>query len=121
MQLVQIWRVKFTRADCASGIPNYGVFGFEYDTDPTSMFLPSYPLLNNAPSNWSTVDLDQGIVQLVHGKVRGYGGLSVNSLINSLKNIVYPHLKKDLIWIKLYLLALSTFMQDMIDNIYAQS
>ena len=36
------------------------MFGFEYDdTDPTSMFLPSFPPLNNAPSNWSTVDLDQ--------------------------------------------------------------
>ena len=30
---------------------DYGVFGF----DPTSMFLPSFPPLNNAPSNWSTV------------------------------------------------------------------
>ena len=39
---------------------DYGVFGFEYDdTDPTSMFIPSFPPLNNAPSNWSTVDLDQ--------------------------------------------------------------
>ena len=38
---------------------DYGVFGFEYDTDPTSMFLPSLPPLNSAPSNWSTVDLDQ--------------------------------------------------------------
>ena len=36
---------------------DYGVFGF--DTDPTSMFIPSFPPLNNAPSNWSTVDLDQ--------------------------------------------------------------
>ena len=39
---------------------DYGVFGFEYDdTDQTSMFIPSFPPLNNAPSNWSTVDLDQ--------------------------------------------------------------
>ena len=39
---------------------DYGVFGFEIDdTDPTSMFLPHFPPLNNAPSNWSTVDLDQ--------------------------------------------------------------
>ena len=39
---------------------DYGVFGFEYDdTDPTLMFIPSFPPLNNAPSNWSTVDLDQ--------------------------------------------------------------
>ena len=40
---------------------DYGVYyGFEYDdTDPTSMFIPSFPPLNNAPSNWSTVDLDQ--------------------------------------------------------------
>ena len=38
---------------------DYGVFGFEYDTDPTSMFIPSFPPLNNPPSNWSTVELDQ--------------------------------------------------------------
>ena len=39
---------------------DYGVFGVEPDnTDPTSMFYPQFPPLNNAPSNWSTVDLDQ--------------------------------------------------------------
>ena len=39
---------------------DYGVFGFELDdTDPTFMFRPRFPPLNNAPSNWSTVDLDQ--------------------------------------------------------------
>ena len=39
---------------------DYGVFGFEIDdTNPTSMFRPSFLSLINAPSNWSTVDLDQ--------------------------------------------------------------
>ena len=44
-----------------------------------------------------------GIFQLVHGKARGCGGLSVTASINSIKNVVYPHLMKNLIWIKLYL------------------
>ena len=68
---------------------DYGVFRFEYDdTDPTSIFIPSFPLLNNAPSNWSTVDLDQPYSRdcpISPWIVRGYGGLSVTSPINSKK------------------------------------
>ena len=94
---------------------DYGVFGVEPDnTNPTSMFYPQFPPLNNAPSNWSTVDLDQPYSRdfPISGKVRGYGGLSVTASINFIKNIiVHPHLMKNLIWIKLYF-ALSTFMQD---------
>ena len=39
---------------------DYGVFGVEPDdTNHTSMFYPHFPPLNDAPSNWITVDLDQ--------------------------------------------------------------
>ena len=49
-----------------------GMFGVTPDnTDPTSMFYPDFPPLNNAPSNWITVDLDKpyslGIRQVGHG------------------------------------------------------
>ena len=72
------------------------------NTNPTSMFYPEFPPLNNAPSNWSAVDLDKPYSRDSQSRlwVRGCGGLSVTSPINSLKDIVYPHLIKNLIWIK---------------------
>ena len=40
---------------------DYGVVGFKLDTDPTSMFHPHFPPLNNAPSNWSIVAILEGL------------------------------------------------------------
>ena len=112
----QVSTVTFDAVKFKSIWDDYGVFGVKPDnTDPTSMFYPHFPPLNNAPSNWSTVDLDEPYSRdfPVSPWKTEYGGLSVTASINCVKNIIVnPHLILNLIWIELYLLALSIFMQD---------
>ena len=80
---------------------DYGVF------DVASENCHEFSPLNNAPSNWSTVDLDQPYSRESPSRpwVREYGKLNVKFPVGSLKGIVvYPHLMKYLImWIKLLL------------------
>ena len=80
------------------------------------MFIPSFPPLNNAPSNWSTVDLDEPysrdcpISPWISERIWTIKCDLTDKFIE--KHHRFPTAEDNLICIKLYLLALSTFMQD---------